>query len=445
MNSNLNRSHHRVVITGVGAISAFGAGAEQLWQNLLQGNNGLSAITHLPISGEIVAIAGAMPDVNENITDDAKLKEMQTLDPSIPKFFLAVAEAISQAGLDIGNIDQQRLACMVADRPFSPTSIMEHYLPSLIEAAPSKQLGDLDIGRYWQALQSNTALRQYYQAPEQESLNHFIARYYQLSGPCLSIGTACASGNNAIGEAFLKIQQGELDCAIVGGAYDFDVNSMVGFTRIGALTTHKDADSACRPFDLNRSGFVMGSGCGILVLESLAHAKARGTTILAEVSGYASFSDGYRATDPDPSGMGARRTLQGALDCAGLKPEHIGYINAHGTSTKMNDRTETNAIKAVFGEHAYRVPISSTKSMIGHGIMAAGALEAIACIYAMRDNMIHGTRNYHTPDPELDLDYVPETKRELHFDHALSNNFGFGGQNASVIFSRFKAKGEVYE
>ncbi|MFO6423450.1 beta-ketoacyl-[acyl-carrier-protein] synthase family protein [Motilimonas sp. KMU-193] len=438
---SMNQSpKERVVITGLGAVSPFGAGAEYLWQNLLQGNNGLSTIRHLPIAGDIVAIAGSIPDVSSAIDADSKLKAMASLDTSIPKFFLAAKEAICQSGLDVASITAQRLACMVADRPFSPTSIMALYLASLTKAAPSKQLADLDASSYWQALQANAALRQYYQAPEQDSLNHFIARYYQLSGPLLSIGTACASGNNAIGEAFLKIQHGELDCAIAGGAYDFDMNSMVGFTRIGALTPHRDPDTACRPFDLNRSGFVMGSGCGILVLESLSHATARRATILAEVSGYASYSDGYRATDPDPSGLGARRTLKGALDCAGLKPEQIGYINAHGTSTKMNDRTETNAIKAVLGEHAYQVPISSTKSMIGHGIMAAGALEAIACVNALRDNMIHGTRNYQTPDPELDLDYVAETHRALRFDHALSNNFGFGGQNATVIFSRFMAK-----
>ncbi|MBD1556596.1 beta-ketoacyl-[acyl-carrier-protein] synthase family protein [Vibrio sp. S9_S30] len=424
----------RVVVTGMGAVSAFGAGSETLWQSLLAGKNGISHINHLPIKGDIVSIAATMPSMEEHILANRKLAAMSTADPSIKKFFLAIEEAVNQSGIDFSDPVYQDTACMIADRPYSPTMDVDTYLPTFAKAITD---GEVNLKAWLNELRKCPTLATRTQVDDADSINHFTSRYYDLTGPSLSIGTACASGNNAIGEAFEKIRRGRMTSAIVGGAYDFDLNAMIGFTRIGALTTNPDIDTACRPFDANRSGFVMGSGCGVLILEELESAQKRGATILAEVTGYGSYTDGYRATDPDPEGRAACRTLAGALNTAGLKPEQIDYINAHGTSTKMNDKTETNAIKKVFGEQAYRVPISSTKSMIGHGIMAAGALEAIACINAMRDGVIHGTRNYQTPDPELDLDYVGEGKRTLHVRHAMSNNFGFGGQNATVIFSKF--------
>ncbi|MCE2595224.1 beta-ketoacyl-[acyl-carrier-protein] synthase family protein [Motilimonas cestriensis] len=430
----------RVVITGMGAVSAFGTGTERLWQALLAGKNGITRISHLPLQGDIVAIGAAIPNLEKEIQAIPKLAAMSCQDPSVKSFFLAVHEAVTQAKLDFTELNLAKVATMIADRPFSPTSLMAQFLPSIKQSLTNENIASLSPLQYWQALQNDNDLKQSYRCDERDSINHFVSRYYQLTGPTLSIGTACASGNNGIGEAFEKIRHGRLDCALAGGAYDFDMNSMVGFTRIGALSTHNCPDTACRPFDAKRSGFVMGSGCGVLIMESLEHAQARGADILCEVTGYASYSDGYRATDPDPSGMGAQRTLRGALATAQLAPEQIGYINAHGTSTTMNDKTETNAIKAVFGEHAYQLPISSTKSMIGHGIMAAGALEAVACINALRDQTIHGTRNYQHRDPELDLDYVAEGARQLTLNHVLSNNFGFGGQNASVIYSRFVAQ-----
>lgn len=424
----------RVVVTGMGAVSAFGAGSENLWQSLLAGENGVRSINHLPVSGDIVSIAATMPSMEEHILANKKLASISTADPSIKKFFLAIEEAVTQSGIDFSDPNYQDTACMIADRPYSATMDVDIYLPTFAKATSN---GEVDLEAWLRELRQCPALAARTQVDDTDSINHFTSRYYDLTGPSLSVGTACASGNNAIGEAFEKIRRGRMTSAIVGGAYDFDLNAMIGFTRIGALTTNPDIDTACRPFDAERSGFVMGSGCGVLILEELESAQKRGANILAEVTGYGSYTDGYRATDPDPEGRAACRTLAGALHTAGLKPEQIDYINAHGTSTKMNDKTETNAIKKVFGEHAYNVPVSSTKSMIGHGIMAAGALEAIACINAMRDGVIHGTRNYQTPDPELDLDYVAEGKRELEVRHAMSNNFGFGGQNATVIFSKF--------
>jgi 3-oxoacyl-[acyl-carrier-protein] synthase II len=272
---------------------------------------------------------------------------------------------------------------------------------------------------------------------DEDSINHYVGRNYDITGPTLSISTACASSNSSIGEAFLKIQRGLLDIAICGGAYNFDIYAMIGFSRLGALSNNPDPETACRPFDKNRDGFVMGSGCGILILESLTNAQKRGADILAEISGYGYYSDAFRPTDPDPEAKGAVKTLEAALEMAGLNPEDIDYINAHGTSTKMNDKMETVSIKKVFKSYSYSIPVSSTKSMIGHSIMAAGALEGIACINSICQGVIHPTRNWKERDPELDLDYVPDNLREKKINHVISNNFGFGGQNVSIIYSRF--------
>lgn len=432
----MNQPMKRVVITGMGCVSAYGAGSETLWQSLLAGKNAISKIEHLPIYGDIVSIAASMPNLDEQINTIEKLAALKTEEPAIRKFFLAVHEAVRQAELDFSQPEHRETACMIADRPYAPTADLEDYLPSIL-AAKNPENDDISLPQFLQALRQNPVLDARLNIDDYDSINHFTARYYGLIGPAISVGTACASSNNAIGEAFEKIRRGRMTRAIAGGAYDFDMTGMIGFTRIGALTTNPNPDTACSPFDLNRSGFVMGSGCGVLVLEELSAAQARGASILAEVTGYASFSDGYRATDPDPEAKGACRTLTTALEIAGLQPEQIDYVNAHGTSTKMNDKTETTALKQVLGQHAYNIPVSSSKSMIGHSIMAAGALEAIACINSIRDGVVHGTRNFQTADPELDLDYVPEQQRQCDVRHAMSNNFGFGGQNATVVFSKF--------
>lgn len=440
MKANPQAKFERVVITGMGCVSPFGTGANRFWQSLVEGKNGIKAVEHLPLSGEIVSIAASTPSLQQAIKQHPDLSQYTSLDASVQGFFLAVDEAVQQAQLDLSAPEHRQTACMIADRTYSPANDMAAFLPHLRQALAE---GELSPASYWQQMTQCAELAKRKQVKEFESINHFTARYYGLTGPHLSIGTACASGNNAIGEAFEKIRRGRLNAALAGGAYDFDINAMIGFTRIGALSQNPDPESACAPFSRTRSGFVMGSGCAVLVLESLSSAQARGAHILAEVTGYASYSDGYRATDPDPEASGASRTLSGALAVAGLAPEQISYINAHGTSTQMNDKIESLAIKKVFQQAAYQVPISSTKSMIGHGIMAAGALEAVACIQSIRSQMIHGTRNYQDADPELDLDYVPETSRDLKVTHVLSNNFGFGGQNASVIFSAYQ--GEQHE
>ncbi len=261
-----------------------------------------------------------------------------------------------------------------------------------------------------------------------------------VRGPNMAVSTACASGNNAIGEATEVIRRGAADVMIVGGSEAAIVSlSMAGLNVMTALSTRNDdPQSASRPFDKDRDGFVMGEGAGVLILESLEYAQTRGARILSEVSGYGTSDDAYHVSHPAENGAGAALSMKLALENANLGVNDIGYINAHGTSTQLNDKSETDAIKTVFGEQAYQIPISSTKSMTGHLLGASGALEAIFCILAIRDEILPATINYHTPDPECDLDYIPNKPRKASPKHVMSNSFGFGGHNATLIISRFE-------
>jgi 3-oxoacyl-[acyl-carrier-protein] synthase II len=265
-----------------------------------------------------------------------------------------------------------------------------------------------------------------------------IAITYGLRGPNMAIVTACASSANAIGEATEMIRRGAADVILTGGSEAPIIKiAVAGFNIIDAITSRNDDPAtASRPFDLDRDGFLVAEGAGVLVLESLEHAKARNATILAEITGYAATNDAFHVSAPAPGGAGAATCMQLALEDAGLKPEDIDYINAHGTSTKLNDASETAAIKTVFGETAYKVPISSTKSNTGHLAGAAGGLEAVFCVKAIQDSLIPATINYTTPDPECDLDYVPNQTREAELTHVMSNSFGFGGHNACLIISK---------
>ena len=259
-------------------------------------------------------------------------------------------------------------------------------------------------------------------------------------GPNMAIATACASGNNAIGDAMETIRRGAADVMIAGGAEASLLPlAMAGINVMGALSTRNEApETASRPFDKTRDGFVMGEGAGMLILEEWEHAKARGATIFAELSGYGTTDDAHHISAPAENGAGAAMSMKLALEDAGLAVTDVDYINAHGTSTPLNDKSETAAIKTVFGEQAYKVPISSTKSMTGHLLGATGAVEAVACIMALRDGVIPPTIHYQTPDPDCDLDYVPNQARKAELRHVISNSFGFGGHNATVVFSRFK-------
>jgi len=267
-----------------------------------------------------------------------------------------------------------------------------------------------------------------------------VAMKYGFKGPNFCVVSACASATNAIGEAFRMIQRGDADVIVTGGAEaPLTPLAVAGFSNMRALSTRNDEPHrASRPFDAERDGFVMGEGAGIVVLESLDHARRRGARIYAEITGYGATEDAHHITAPHPEGEGAYRSMQLALASAGLQPEEIDYINAHGTSTPLNDKIETLAIKRLFGEHAYKIPISSTKSMIGHLLGASGGAEFIATVLSVYHQRVHPTRNLEHPDPECDLDYVPEGAREVSIRHALTNSFGFGGHNATLVVSRFE-------
>lgn len=422
----------RVVITGLGSASPFGFGVDNLWNSVINCKNGIKKITDINVKGEVVSIAAPLPVVGEY---PEELNGIVPEDSSIPSYFMAVKEAVDQSGLDFKGMDSTgRVGLCIADRAIGLSDFMEKLSPVLHKQFKDNNLDNEEIFRQLE----NKGCGSWYRGKDIDSISNITARAYGLTGPQLSIATACASGNNSIGEAMLRIQRGGIDTAIVGGAYNYSLSSMIGFTRLGALTGNPDPETACSPFDSRRSGFVMGSGCGVLILEEFEHAKKRGAEILGEVVGYGSYADAFRTTDPDPDAKGAVRTIRKALDMAGINPSDVGYINAHGTSTKMNDWTETRAIKTVFGDQAYSVPVSSTKSMIGHGIMAAGALEGIVCVKSLQEGIIHPTRNWQERDEELDLDYVPGESRRVDAEYALSNNFGFGGQNASIVFKKFK-------
>lgn len=426
----------RVVVTGIGAVTPFGVGVDILWRSLLSSANGITRISHLDLRGDLVSIAGVMPAVDWAGYAGKTLPLFSNLphDESIRSFFLAVYEAVEQSGLDLLNREStHRVGAFIAARDTGQSVHIDHYAGLL--AKSKDQAGKFNERIFFQLLKDS----KFEKAPffaEASNLNRLVSYVYNITGPQLSVSTACASGNSALGEAFLKIGNEEIDVAIAGGAYNFDLNAMIGFTRLGALALNADPEVACCPFDAKRSGFVMGSGCGILILEDFESAKRRGAEILGEIKGYGYYSDAFRATDPDPEAVGIRRTITACLEMAGVNADEVDYINAHGTSTKMNDLAETTAIKKVFKQHAHAIPISSTKSMIGHSIMAAGGIEAIVCIKSMGDGLIHPTRNWRDRDPELDLDYVPDQPREKRLAYVLSNNFGFGGQNASILFAR---------
>jgi 3-oxoacyl-[acyl-carrier-protein] synthase II len=427
----------RVVVTGMGAVTPFGFGVDLLWDSLLKNKNGITKINDNKIKGELVQIAGCLPiaDFSQLYKDDQKLFSRIPEDDSVKSFFIAVREALQQAGLDPRKMEStDHIMTCIADRKMGFIEYIDQYAPLLKEASDDNSFNN---DKYYTLLKE-TKVGKKTPFNDPNAINHFVSRNYNITGPQLNIATACASGNNAIGEALLKIKHGYVDIAIVGGAYNLDLSSMIGFTRLGALTTNPDPETACRPFDAYRNGFVMGSGCGILILESFESAKQRAANILGEILGYGYYSDAYRSTDPDPEAKSSTATIKACLEMGKINPSDVGYISAHGTSTKMNDMTETIAIKNTFKEHAYSIPVSSTKSMIGHSIMASAALEGIVCIKSMNEGVIHPTRNWKDRDPILDLDYVPNEAREVKVDYALSNSFGFGGQNTSILYGKYK-------
>ncbi|MCC6333249.1 MAG: beta-ketoacyl-ACP synthase II [Myxococcales bacterium] len=415
----------RVVITGTGLVTALGTGTEKSWQGLIKGQSGIVRQTRFEKGPLKVDIAGQVPDFDAGAWMDKKEARRMDL---FCQYALAAAEmAMQESKLPVGQdkangYDPTRVGVIVGSGIGGLMSFEESHTTGMTKG--------------WDRLSPFFILKMIANmAPGRISMR------YDCKGPNWGPVSACSTSAHAIGEAYKSIRFGETDACFAGGSEAVVTPMGIGgFEAMRALSTNTaDPAKASRPFDKNRDGFVMGEGAGIVVLEELEHAKKRGAAILAEVVGYAANSDAYHETQPAPEGEGAVRCMKLALQSAGMKPEDIGYINAHGTSTPFNDMNETKAIKTVFGEHARKVMISSTKSMTGHMLGAAGGAEAIVSTLVLNRGIIPPTINYETPDPDCDLDYVPNTAREVRVDAVMSNSFGFGGTNAVLILKRFKA------
>ena len=408
----------RAVITGMGVVSPVGNELSEFWNNLIEGKAGIDFVTRFDVSSLPTKVAGEIK--NFEPTEWIEKKESRRMDRFVQLAIAAGKKAVKDANLDLDQINKER-AGVVIGCGIGGVITLEEQKEVLMNKGPGR------VSPFFvPMLISNMAA------------GH-LSITFGLQGPSLTIVTACASATNAIGEALRLIQSGEVDLVLCGGTEaPLTQLAFAGFCSMKAMSTEKEHPSqACRPFDQRRSGFVMGEGAGILVLESLEHATARGAHIYAELVGYGSSADAYHITTPTPGGAGAGKSMSKALTDAGISPEDVSYINAHGTGTGANDATETAAIKTVFGEAASKVPISSTKSMTGHLMGAAGAIEAIICTLAIERGVIPPTINYGEPDPECDLDYVPNVARKQEVNVALSNTFGFGGHNATIIIRKF--------
>ena len=425
----------RVVITGMGAISPLGHSVEELFRSQLEGKSGVGPITLFDASEFPTTFASQV----KNFDLGGYIPDPQRFDNSgvNTRYALAAAhQALGDAGLlGSSNVDSARFGVYLG----AGEGIQDFAnLIPLIRRSYSPEQNRVNTVKF-----AAGGIRDFHAGREFEQELHttpgHVANYFGLEGPNYNCLTACAASSQAIGEACELIRGGEADLMLSGGSHSMiHPLGVTGFNLLTALSASKgDPTKASRPFDMHRDGFVLGEGSGMLVLEDLDHARSRGATIYAEVTGYGSTGDAFRVTDSHPEGRGAIACMQAALDDAGLAPSAIGYINAHGTSTQVNDRVETVAIKKVFGPGAYQIPVSSSKSMLGHLIAAAGAVELITCVQAIRHGMLPPTINYEFPDPECDLDYVPNAPRQKRVDHVLSNSFGFGGQNISLIVSRF--------
>ncbi len=413
-------SQRRAVITGLGAVTPLGESIPGIWENLLAGRSGIRKITRFDASGLPCQIAGEIPDFEPTRYIDKK--EARRLARSSQIALAAAMNAVEDSGLPATMSVPERSAV------YFGTGI-----------------GGLDVYED----NNKVYLERGYSRVNPFSLPgtipnmaaFAIGRQFQCLGPNFTITTACATSTQALGEACELIRRDRADVVIAGGTEamirDF---ALVGFIAMRGLTSsfNDNPERASRPFDLNREGFVFSEGAGALTVEELEHARKRGAHIYAEIVGHAASSDGFHMAAPDPEGAGPSRAMQWALADANLNPADIDYINAHGTSTALNDSTETRAIKKVFGDQAYKIPISSTKSMLGHAMGASGALEAIVCAQAIQHGWLPPTINYETPDPECDLDYVPNQPRQVSVDTTLSNSFGLGGQNACLVLKRYQ-------
>ncbi len=409
----------RVVVTGMGAITPVGLDAASSWTAIKQGTSGIGPITLFDTTDYRTRIAGEVSEWNNSLHFERK--DARRLDRFSEFFIVASRQAISDAGLDYSGDPEaaSRVGVMVGAGFGGMGSFIEE-IDTLRDRGPGR-VSPIGVPRIIPNMAAGLV-----------SIEH------GLTGPVSCVVTACSASANAIGDAAELIRRGAADVMVAGGAEAaITTFGVATFAQARALSMRNDdPESASRPFDAERDGFVMGEGGAVLVLESLEHADARGVKPLAEVTGYGMSADAYHITLPRPGGSGAARAMKAAMDDAGLGPKEIGYINAHGTSTSANDSTETAAIRLALGAEADTTPVSSTKSMTGHILGGAGSVEAVFSILALADQVLPPTINYETPDPECDLDYVPNVARELEFDHAMSNSFGFGGHNVSLIFSK---------
>jgi 3-oxoacyl-[acyl-carrier-protein] synthase II len=409
----------RVVITGIGCISPLGNDITSLWSSVLAGKSGVRNITHYDTSQFEVKIGAEVRDFDGVALFGAR--EARRMDRFVQFGLAATLQAVDQAKLEINETNRDRIGVMIGTGIGGMNTLFEQMVV-FFERGPDRvspflvpmMLPDTAAG--------------------------MIAIQLGVRGPNMAVVSACASGTNAIGEATEVIRRGSADVIITGGTESVIVPiAMAGLGVMKALSTRNDEpERASRPFDMGRDGFVMGEGAAGLVLESLEYAQARGAQIFGEVTGYGTSNDAYHISAPAENGAGAALCMQSALDDAGLSISDIGYINAHGTSTQLNDKSETAAIKTVFGSQAYNIPVSSTKSMTGHLLGAAGALEAAICVKTLQEGILPPTINYETPDPECDLDYVPNQARRVSVRNIMSNSFGFGGHNACIILSQYK-------
>ena len=409
----------RVVVTGMGAVTPLGDSVDEYWKSLVKGKSGIGPMTLADPTEYPCKVAGEIPDF-----DPAKYinpREARRMARFSQTAVAAAALALEDSGINLSSEDEERMGVVMGNGNGGfPTT--EDNARTLFKR------GGMKVSPYFIPMI----------LPNMAAAN--VSRLFGLKGYTSTVITACAAGTQGIGEAAEAIRRGAAD-VVLGGGCEAGICQLGlgGFNVIKALSRSEvPPEKASRPFDANRDGFVPAEGAAILILESLEHALGRGAEILAEVSGYGVSSDAFHAVQPDEDGAGAARAMRWAIEDAGMQPSDIDYINAHGTSTPKNDMVETLAIKTVFGEGAYEVPISSTKSMIGHALGGAGALEAVACIKTIRDGIIHPTINYETADPDCDLDYVPNKARKAQINTVLSNSFGFGGQNACVVFRAFE-------
>jgi 3-oxoacyl-[acyl-carrier-protein] synthase II len=409
----------RVVLTGLGALTPIGNTAEELWSSLTEGRSGIGPITRFDATGYDTRIAGELKNFDPLKFVDKK--EARRLDPYLQYAIASSVMAVGDAGLDPARVDGERFGVLIGSGIGGITTLLEG--EKVRETKGPDRVSPFVIPM----LIINMA-------------SGLVSMRFGAKGPNSSVVTACATGNHAIGDAFRLIQRDDADVMIAGGAEAMIVPlTIAGFCSMKAMSTRNDdPQKASRPFDAGRDGFVCGEGAGIVVLESLEHAIRRDARIYAEIIGYGMTSDAHHMTAPDPEGDGAARAMARALKDAGLSPADVGYVNAHGTSTPYNDRFETVAIKRVFGDHAKKLAVSSTKSMTGHLLGAAGGVETIATALALHHGVLPPTINYETPDPDCDLDYIPNQARKQDVDVALSNAFGFGGTNATLVFRKYR-------